>query len=87
MHFKMSSAICFNFDQFKILSSGDGLGIITDNLQFSVSHQGQGLPAIMHVIHSRGERAIEQERKINMLALRKRFLSNFLITLWKMKCL
>ena len=25
MHFKMSSAICFNLDQFKILSSGNGL--------------------------------------------------------------
>ena len=27
MHFKMSSAICFNLDQFKILSSGNGLTI------------------------------------------------------------
>ena len=25
MYFKMSSAICFNFDQFKILLSGNGL--------------------------------------------------------------
>ena len=25
MHFIMSSAICFNLDQFKILSSGNGL--------------------------------------------------------------
>ena len=25
MHFKMSSAICFNLDQSKILSSGNGL--------------------------------------------------------------
>ena len=25
MHFKMSSAVCFNLDQFKILSSGNGL--------------------------------------------------------------
>ena len=25
MHFKMSSAICFNLDQSKILSFGDGL--------------------------------------------------------------
>ena len=27
MHFKMSSAICFNLDQSKILSSGNGLKI------------------------------------------------------------
>ena len=25
MHFKMSSAVCFNLDQSKILSSGSGL--------------------------------------------------------------
>ena len=25
MHFKMSSAVCFNLDQSRILSSGDGL--------------------------------------------------------------
>ena len=27
MHFKMSSAICFNLDQSKILSSGNGLSL------------------------------------------------------------
>ena len=31
MHFKMSSAICFNLDQFKILSSGNGLNNICRN--------------------------------------------------------
>ena len=29
MHFKMSSAICFNLDQSKILSSGNGLSGVT----------------------------------------------------------
>ena len=28
MHFILSSAICFNFDRSKILSSGNGLGIL-----------------------------------------------------------
>ena len=28
MHFEISSAICFNFDQSKILSSGNGLNDI-----------------------------------------------------------
>ena len=28
MHFKILSAICFNLDQFEILSSGNGLNII-----------------------------------------------------------
>ena len=31
MHFKMSSAICFNLDQFKILSSGNGLNKKVEN--------------------------------------------------------
>ena len=29
MHFKMSSSICFNMDQSKILSSGNGLNFFT----------------------------------------------------------
>ena len=34
MHFKMSSAICFNLDQFKILSSGNGLNkMVEKNLE------------------------------------------------------
>ena len=34
MHFKMSSAICLNFDQSKILLSGYGLNKKTDKLFF-----------------------------------------------------
>ena len=30
MHFKMSSAICFNLEQSKILSSGNGLNGLSD---------------------------------------------------------
>ena len=31
MHFKMSSAICFNLDQSKILSSGNALNPVPNN--------------------------------------------------------
>ena len=30
MHFKMSSAVCFNLDQYKTLSSGNGLTAVMD---------------------------------------------------------
>ena len=46
MHFKMSSAICFNLDQSKILSSGNGL--IWTRLKF-LSH-GKGLVCIHTII-------------------------------------
>ena len=37
MHFKMSSAICFNLDQSKILSSGNGLNMTLLVLSFQVA--------------------------------------------------
>ena len=39
MHFKMSSAICFDLDQSKIFSSGNGLKLSACNLHFLISMQ------------------------------------------------
>ena len=45
MHFKMSSAICFNLDQSKILSSGNGLR----NAPSLVLHSIENLSLIRYI--------------------------------------
>ena len=51
MHFKMSSAICFNLDQSKILSSGSNGLILNDTISDMKELLDKKL--IRHIAHAR----------------------------------
>ena len=70
MHFKMSSAICFNLDLSKILSSGNGLCPInnsTDEVIFDHSKRISYTNLLKSKIHHSPERIMQPQMKIKPL--------------------